>query len=183
MNWLISGSPFESDRLGMGIRPPACPGPSSLGSSMTQVYWSLGERSYPSLCFWTLNFQLGINTRLWNLPLLGPSPAQPLGEPPPPKAEPAERLKGWLCFSPTFTPTGRLWPAHEDVAALAGCSDHPAEEAGGWGSAAVGQQAGQAAAGQGWDCRGEPLQGHSGSWVSPGSTPLSCLEPLSRQEN
>ena len=73
---------------------------------MALAHWILAEESYPSLCFWMLNFQLGTNTWLQNLPLLGPSLAQLLGEPP--EAEPAELLKGWLCSSPTSTFTGRL---------------------------------------------------------------------------
>ena len=58
----------------------------------------------------------------------------------------------WLHSSPGHSPCCfRL--AHEDMAVLAGCSSYTAEEAGGWGSAALGQQAWQTAAGQGWDLK------------------------------
>lgn len=40
---------------------------------MALAHWTLREKSYPSLCFLVLNFQLGTNTWLQNLPLLCPS--------------------------------------------------------------------------------------------------------------
>lgn len=54
--------------------------------------------------------------------------AQLLGDPPS-KAE-AARITQELCSSQLPSPIGCLRPAHEDLAALAGCSGHAAEEAG-----------------------------------------------------
>ena len=65
-------------------------------------------------------------------------------------------------------PTGLLWPAHASVAALAGGSEHAAEEEGGRGQVAVGQQAWQAAAGQGGHHRGKERKAYIGHVITRG---------------
>lgn len=63
----------------------------------------------------------------------------------------------WSCVC--LWPAGVVWSPDEGVAALAGCSDRPAEEEGDGGQTAVGQQARQTAAGQRGDRWGKNNSG------------------------